>query len=311
MTRIVFMGSPEFALPTLAMLAEQYEVVGVYTQPDKPAGRGQQLAPPLVRRLAQERSLPVFQSRTLHDQAVEAQLAALRPDLVVVAAFGLFLPKFVLELPPHRCINVHASLLPKYRGAAPINAVILNGEAETGITLMLMDEGIDTGPMLARASLPIEANDTAGTLTTQLAKLGARLLEETLPRWLAGAITPQPQDHSQATFAPKLSKQDEQLNWSLSALELDRRVRALAPQPGTFTTWNGKLLRVIRTQVARQARQSHGAVGTVIQDGQAIGVMVGDGVLQLVEVQLEGKRAMPAADFARGQLEFVGSVLGG
>jgi len=308
MNRIVFMGSPEFALPTLQVLIERYDVVGVYTQPDRPAGRGQSLTPPPVKRFAQARGLPIFQPRTLRDPTVQAQLAALKPEVIVVAAYGLLLPKSVLDLPPHGCINVHASLLPKYRGAAPIPAAILNGESETGITLMRLDEGLDTGPTLAQARLPIAPDDTTGSLTTRLAELGARLVAETLPRWLAGEITPQLQDENQATFAPRLNKPDGRLDWSRPAIELDRRVRAFSPWPGTFTTWKGKLLRVLSVQITEHTSQ--GAAGAVVQDGQDIGVVTGDGVLRLVVVQLEGKRAMSAVDFVRGQPSFIGSVLG-
>ncbi len=308
MNRIVFMGSPEFALPTLQVLIERYDVVGVYTQPDRPAGRGQSLTPPPVKRFAQARGLPIFQPRTLRDPTVQAQLAGLKPDAILVAAYGLLLPKSVLDLPPHGCLNVHASLLPKYRGAAPIPAAILNGESETGITLMRLDEGLDTGPTLAQARLPIAPDDTTGSLTTRLAELGARLVAETLPRWLAGEITPQLQDENQATFAPRLNKPDGRLDWSRPAIELDRRVRAFSPWPGTFTTWKGKLLRVLSVQITEHTSQ--GAAGAVVQDGQDIGVVTGDGLLRLVVVQLEGKRAMSAADFVRGQPSFIGSVLG-
>jgi methionyl-tRNA formyltransferase len=315
MTRIVFMGTPEFAVPTLAKLADHFEVAGVFTQPDKPAGRGQQLAAPPVKRFSQERSLPVFQPRTLRDQAAQAKLAALRPDVIVVAAYGLILPKAILDLPPHGCINVHASLLPRYRGAAPIPAAILDGQAETGITLMRMDEGLDTGPMIAQAMININPDDTTGDLTPRLAELGARKVIEVLPRWIAGTLTPQPQDESRATWAPKFNKADGRLDWSHSALSLSRRVRAFSPRPGTFTWWNGKLIRILSVQVTgptlneawRQA--SRGTVGLVVTDGNDIGVVTGDGILRLVEIQLEGKRAMSAQDFARGQPSFVGSVL--
>lgn len=313
MTRIVFMGTPEFAVPTLAKLADHFEVAGVFTQPDKPAGRGQQLAAPPVKRFAQERSLPVFQPRTLRDEAVQAQLAALRPDVIVVAAYGLILPKAVLDLPPHGCINVHASLLPRYRGAAPIPAAILDGQAEIGITLMRMDEGLDTGPMIAQATIEINADDTAGDLTPRLAELGAQKVIEVLPRWIAGAISPQPQDESRATWAPKFSKADGRLDWSQSASSLDRRVRAFSPRPGSFTRWNGKLIRILSVQVTghtlEKAQASQGTVGLVVRDGSDIGVVTGDSILRLVEIQLEGKRAMSAQDFARGQPSFAGSVL--
>jgi methionyl-tRNA formyltransferase len=308
-TRVVFMGTPEFAVPTLAMLADNFHVVGVFTQPDKPAGRGQRLTASAVKQWAQPRGLPVLQPRTLRDAAVQAQLAEMKPDVIVVAAFGLLLPKPVLDLPPRGCLNVHASLLPKYRGAAPIPAAILNGEQETGVTLMVMDEGLDTGPALATAAIPILPDDTTDTLTTRLSELGARLLAETLPRWIAGEVAPQPQDHSRATLAPKLDKADGRLDWSRPAVELDRRVRAFSPWPGTYTAWNGKLLRILTVRTA--GHSSEQAPGQVVKDAKGIGVVTGDGVLQLVTVQLEGKRAMRAEDFARGQPAFVGSLLGG
>jgi methionyl-tRNA formyltransferase len=310
MNRILFMGTPEFAVPTLAMLAEKYKVVGVFTQPDKPAGRGRQLtASPVKRWVAlQEHSLPVLQPRTLRDPTVQAQLAELKPEVIVVAAFGLLLPQPVLDLPPRGCINVHASLLPRYRGAAPIPAAILNGDAHTGITLMRLDAGMDTGPIIAQASLPIQPDDTTGTLSARLAELGAQLTVETLPRWLAGEITPQPQDETQATLAPKLNKDDGRLDWRKSAAELERRVRAFSPWPGTFTTWNSKLLRILSVQVT--GRKTQGAGALVVKDESGIGVMTGEGILQLGMVQLEGKRAMSAVDFIRGQPTFVGSRLG-
>jgi methionyl-tRNA formyltransferase len=307
MSHIVFMGTPEFAVPILAKLTQQFEVVGVFTQPDKPAGRGQHLTAPPVKPFARERGLRVFQPRTLRDEAVQAQLAKLAPEGIVVAAYGLLLPKSILDLPPHGCVNVHASLLPRYRGAAPIPAAILEGESETGITLMRMDEGLDTGPMIAQLIIPIRPDDTTGSLSMRLAELGARMAVEVLPHWIAGDITPLPQDESRATFAPKLNKADGRLDWSQSAIALDRRVRAFSPWPGTFTRWNSKLLRILSAQVTNLG--SHGAAGLVVKDGHDIGVVTGAGTLRLVEIQLEGKRAMSAPDFARGQPSFVGSVL--
>jgi len=304
------MGTPEFAVPTLAMLAEKYNVVGVITQPDKPAGRGRQLTASPVKHWTtlQEHSLPVLQPHTLRDAAVQAALAELKPQVIVVAAFGLLLPQPVLDLPPRGCINVHASLLPRYRGAAPIPAAILNGDAHTGITLIQLDAGMDTGPIIAQASLPIQPDDTTGTLSARLAALGAQLTAAILPRWLAGEITPQPQDGRQATLAPKLNKDDGRLDWSKSAVELERRVRAFSPWPGTFTTWKGKLLRILSVQVS--GRKTQGARGLVVKNEGGIGVVTGEDVLQLGMVQLEGKRAMSAVDFSRGQPAFVGSRLG-
>jgi len=310
MNRILFMGTPEFAVPTLAMLAEKYKAVGVFTQPDKPAGRGRQLTASPVKRWAglHEHSLPVLQPRTLRDAAVQTQLAELKPEVIIVAAFGLLLPQAVLDLPPRGCINVHASLLPRYRGAAPIPAAILNGDMHTGITLIKLDAGMDTGPIIAQASLPIQPDDTTGTLSARLAELGAQLTAAILPRWLAGEITPQPQDETQATLAPKLNKDDGRLDWSKPAVELERRGRAFSPWPGTFTTWNSKLLRILSVQVT--GRKTQGTAGLVVKDESGIGVVTGDNILRLVEVQLEGKRAMSAMDFSRGQPAFVGSRLG-
>jgi methionyl-tRNA formyltransferase len=310
MNRIIFMGTPEFAVPTLAMLAERFRVVAVITQPDKPAGRGRQLTASPVKRWAtlHQHSLPVLQPRTLRDTAVQAALAELKPEVIVVAAFGLLLPQPVLDLPPRGCINVHASLLPRYRGAAPIPAAILNGDTHTGITLIKLDAGMDTGPIIAQASLPIQPDDTTGTLSARLAELGAQLTAAILPRWLAGEITPQPQDERQATLAPKLNKDDGRLDWSKPAVELERRVRALSPWPGAFTTWNGKVLRILSVQVS--GRKTQGARGLVVKNEGGIGAVTGEDVLQLGVVQLEGKRAMSAADFSRGQPAFVGSRLG-
>jgi len=304
------MGTPEFAVPTLAMLAERFQVVAVVTQPDKPAGRGRQLTAPPVKRWGtlQEHSLPVLQPRTLRDTAVQATLAELKPDVIVVAAFGLLLPRPVLELPPFGCINVHASLLPRYRGAAPIPAAILNGDMHTGITLMKLDAGTDTGPILAQASLPIQPDDTTGTLSARLAELGAQLTAAMLPRWLRAEITPQQQDESQATLAPKLNKDDGRLDWSRPAVELERCVRAFSPWPGAFTTWNGRILRILSAQVS--GHEMHGATGLVVKNEGGIGVVTGKEVLQLGMMQLEGKRAMSAADLSHGHSAFVGSRLG-
>lgn len=311
MTRVVFMGSPEFAVPALTWLAAsaEYTLVGVYTQPDKPAGRGHKLLAPPVKEMAEAQRLPIFQPHTLRTPEAQAELARLRPDLIVVAAYGLILPRPVLDLPPHGCVNVHASLLPRYRGAAPIQAAILNGESVTGVTLILLDEGVDTGPMLAQADLAILPDDTGRTLTARLARLGADLLAQTLPRWLAGQIEPQAQDETRATLAPRLSKQDGRLDWSQPAGALDRRVRAYDPWPGTFTTWQNKRLKVIKAQVVREPQVAGSPPGQVIRWDGGVGVVTGDGVLELVAVQLEGKRVTSGLDFARGQPDFAGAQL--
>ncbi len=312
MTRLVFMGSPDFAVPALGKLAlmPDCNLVGVYTQPDKPAGRGHKLLAPPIKVFAAKRNLPVFQPRSLREPEAQAELAALQPELIVVAAYGLILPRPVLELPPHGCINIHASLLPKYRGAAPILAAILNGENLTGITLMQIDEGVDTGPMLAQARLPIRPDDTTGTLSARLALLGADLLAQTLPGWLAGEIQPQAQDEAQASFAPRLSKEEGRLDWTQPAIALERRVRACDPWPGTFTLWNNKRLKIIKSQISNLKSEISNQTGQVVQWDGGVGVVTGAGVLELLEVQLEGKRAVCALDFARGQAGFIGAQLG-
>jgi methionyl-tRNA formyltransferase len=311
MTRLIFMGTPEFAVPILDKLvsAGTYQIVAVYTQPDRPAGRGHKLAVSPVKAYAAARALPVFQPYRLLPEA-QAELAALRPDVVVVAAYGLILRQAVLDLPPHGCINVHASLLPKYRGAAPIQAAILHGERTTGITIMRMDAGVDTGPLLAQAKLPIQPDDTSSTLEARLAELGADVLAHTLPAWLAGQIQPQAQDEAQASLAPRLRKEDGRLDWSRPAEELERRVRALDPWPGTFTTWEGRRLKVLESRIANSKSQISCQPGQVLRWDGGIGVVTGKGVLELLQVQLECKCAMDAADFVCGHPAFVCAQLG-
>lgn len=295
--RIVFMGSPEFAVPTLQALAEAYPVVGVVTQPDKPAGRGRKPTPPPVKRIAEALGLPVMQPRRLRAPEAYEQLAAWQPDLIVVAAYGQILRPNVLALPRYGCINVHASLLPRWRGASPIQHAILHGDAETGITIMLMDEGMDTGPILTQEALPIAPDDTAGTLSPKLSALGARLLLETLPGYLAGDIQPRPQPEEGVTYAPLLKKEDGRLDFTEPAAALARRVRAFNPWPGTFTEWQGKLLKIHRAHAAPQP--SPGAGERLVVEGRpAIGT--GEGVLVLDEVQPAGKKPMPGEVFLRG-----------
>ncbi|MCB0213133.1 MAG: methionyl-tRNA formyltransferase, partial [Anaerolineae bacterium] len=234
--KVVFMGTPDFAVPSLkALIAGPYALVGVVTQPDRPSGRGKRLTPPPVKVVAKEADIPVLQPRTLKAAEAFEALASFQPDLIVVAAFGQILRKNVLDLPRFGCINVHASLLPRWRGAAPITAAILAGDDEAGVTIMHMDEGLDTGPMIAKRAIPMTAEHTGGTLTGALAELGSHLLIDTLPDWLAGTLTPQPQPDAMVTFAPRLDKKEGLLDWSLPAVEIERKVRAFDPWPGTFT----------------------------------------------------------------------------
>ncbi len=295
--RIVFMGSPDFAAPVLKALAEKYNLVGVVTQPDRPAGRGGTLKPPAVKETALRLGLPVIQPEKLRAPLVMAQLREWNPDLIIVAAFGQILPPEVLELPPYGCINVHASLLPRWRGAAPIQAAILAGDAETGVTIIKMDAGVDTGPLLSQRAITTSPEDTAGTMFEKLAQLGADLLIETLPDYFSGKIQPQAQDDSHATYAPMLKKEDGLLDFTRPAEELACRVRAFNPWPGAFFEWEGGLFKVHRARLSGE--KSPGAGSRLIVEGRpAIGTS--EGILILEEVQPAGKNPMPGKAFLAG-----------
>jgi len=304
MTRIVFMGTPDFAVPTLNRLIQHYDVVGVVTQPDRPAGRGAALKAPPVKELALAHSVPVLQPEKLRH--VLDELRAWQADVFVVAAFGQILPQKVLDIPPKGCINVHGSLLPRWRGAAPIHAAIRAGDHETGITIMQMDAGLDTGPMLSKRSLAIAPDETGQSLHDKMAQLGAELLRDTLPAYLRGEIVPQPQDDSQATYAPQINKDEGRLDWTRSAAELERLVRAFTPWPGTFTTWQGKQLKIHRAALAEGQAEAGQIVA--LDDGSCA-VGTGEGLLRLLEVQLEGKKRLPIGEFLRGQADFIGGRL--
>ncbi len=385
--RIIFMGTPEFAVPSLEALREAgYEIVAVYAQPDKPVGRGQRQIPSAVKRVAESYGLPMLQPPTLKRPEEKERIAELRPDVIVVAAFGEILPLDILQIPLHGCLNVHPSLLPRHRGASPIASAILSGDKVTGVSIMLMDKGMDTGPVLtqermpmsftvipasagiqvgmgvdSRRSLPrtpirggndipvrgrelrqgqrpphlpsqslvsISMGDTTASLTEQLSHLGAKLLVETLPPWVEGKIIPQAQDNREATYSRIITKQDGEMDWHLSAIELERRVRAFQPWPGCYTRWQGKLLKVIAA-VPFGISQS-GKPGQVVNInlpcpkrditplsppllkgdlGGFAGVQTCEGILGLLEIQLEGKKPLKIEDFCRGQKEFIGSLL--
>ncbi len=309
MTRVVFMGTPEFAVPSLLALSDHHEVVGVVTQPDRPAGRGRTLTPSAIKQAALAADLPVFQPETLGSPQAVDHLAAWHPEVIAVAAFGQILPDAVLELPPHGCLNLHASLLPRYRGATPIPAAILAGDERTGVTLMRMDEGLDTGPIIAQVECPITSMDTAASLTAKLSDMAAQLLIAKLPEWIGGELQAQPQDDSQATYCGPLKKEDGRLDWSRSADYLDRQVRACDPWPTAFTTWQGRMLKVLRAR-SRPEIQMEGQPGEVVALEPGIGAITGKGILQLIDVQLAGRRAITAQQFARGQRKLVGGVLG-
>lgn len=306
--RIVFMGTPAFAVPSLRVLAAQFQVVGVVTQPDAPSGRGRELTPSAVKRAALGMGLPVLQPPSLKDPAALAELTALRPDLIAVAAFGQILRRAVLDLPPLGCLNVHASLLPRWRGASPVPAAIAAGDPMTGVTIMKMDAGLDTGPIVSQQSMPIFDDDTTGTLLERLAVAGAALLAETLPAWERGALRAEPQEASQATTCGLIRKDDGRMDWNRPAAALERHARAMMPWPGAWTTWEGRMVRILKARPT--AAVVSGAPGTVVALGKtAVGVVCGEGALELVDAQLEAKRPMGAADLARGQRGFLGGRL--
>jgi len=301
MTKIVFMGSPDFALPGLRALAKSYRVVGVITQPDRASGRGRGIKMPPVKMLALELGIPIMQPEKLRAPEAMQQLLAWNPDLIVVAAFGQILKKDVLDLPRFGCLNVHASLLPRWRGAAPINAAILHGDEETGVTIMQMDVGLDTGPMLAKRSMRLSADDTAGSVTEALSRLGADLLMETLPDYLSGKLTPQPQPEEGVTYAPMLKKVLGRLDFTRDVNELERLIRAFNPWPGAFMDFDGTLLKIHKAHV----EDGVASVGQrlVYRDQPAIGA--GGGLLILDEVQPAGKKSMSGKSFLAGARHWV------
>ena len=290
------MGSPDFSLPTLRKLADAYDVVGVVTQPDRASGRGRELKPPPVKLLAQELDISVMQPEKLRQPEAIEQLRAWNPDLIVVAAFGQILKKDVLYLPRFGCINVHASLLPRWRGAAPINAAILHGDEETGVTIMKMDAGLDTGPILTQRSIRLTRGDTAGTVFEKLSHLGAELLIETLPDYLSGKIQPVPQPEEGMTYAPMLKKEEGQLDFTHPPDELERRVRAFNPWPGAFMDFDGAFLKIHRAHVADE--EAEAGQRLIYGDQPAVGA--GSGLLVLDEVQPAGKKSMSGKSFLAG-----------
>ncbi len=299
--RVVFMGSPEFALPSLRALAGAYDVVGVVTQPDRASGRGRELKQPPVKALALELGLSVIQPERLRQPEAMEQLRAWNPDLIVVVAFGQILKPDVLALPSLGCINVHASLLPRWRGAAPINAAILAGDEETGVTIMKMDQGLDTGPILAQRSMRLTRDDTAGSVSETLSRLGADLLLETLPDYLDGKIVPTPQPEEGATYAPMLKKEDGRLDFTRPASELERRVRAMNPWPGAWFEWEGQPLKVHKAHTGFVFTYMFQPPGTRVVHNGLPAVYGGDNaMLVLDEVQPAGRKPMDGKAFLAG-----------
>ena len=310
--RLVFMGTPDFAATSLeALLKSDDSVVGIVTQPDRPKGRGQVLTPSPVKLLAQREQIPLLQPLKMKDPDFSQVLAGWKPDLIAVAAFGRILPPAILSLPPLGCINVHGSLLPKYRGAGPIQWAIINGETETGITTMLMNEGMDTGAMLLQEAIPITADDTAGTLSPRLAELGGKLLVETIARLKAGALVPQPQNSSQATLAPLLKKEDGVIDWALPAAALANRVRGLAPWPGAYTTVAGGDRWTIWRALAIPGPAMKPPGMVVALTAEAIHVATGEGILAVMELQPANSRRMAVSQYLAGHPVTAGLQLGG
>ena len=309
--RIVFMGTPEFSVrPLQHLVLNQYEVAAVYTQPDRVAGRGRSLTSSPVKKTAEELGLPVMQPVNLKKEDTVAELAGLKPDIIVVAAFGQILPQSVLDIPEFGCVNMHPSLLPEFRGASPVAAAILGGNKFTGVSIMLMDAGMDTGPVLAQAQIPVSARDTTGSLTPKLSLVTAQLLLEVLPSWVKGDITPRPQDNAQATYCGTITKEEGEIDWRLPAVGIWRRVRAFQPWPGCYTRWQGKLLKIIEAvPLPEEKALKIGQVLAVDKEKAVFGVSTGEGVLGVLKVQLEGKRPMSAGEFLRGQQKLIGAIL--
>ena len=309
--RIVFMGTPEFGVPALRQLVlNGYQVVAVYTQPDKLAGRGRQPASSPLKRAAARLNLPVVQPASLKKAEVVAELAGFKPDAIVVAAYGKILPKAVLDIPVFGCINIHPSLLPRHRGASPIASAILDGDEFTGVSIMLMDEGLDTGPVLTRAQIPIVDRDNTASLTSKLSLVAAHLLQDVLSGWKKGQLKPQPQDEAGATYSGIVTKESGEIDWHKPADVIWRQVRAFHPWPGCYTGWRGKRLKIIEAKpIAEGGDAAGGQVVAMVHGG--FGVKTGSGTLEILVVQLEGRQEMTADEFLRGQRQLIGAVLPG
>jgi len=308
--RTVFFGTPDIAVPSLLALAEVSEVVGVVCQPDRPAGRGLELAVPAVKKAAIDLGIDVHQPVKVKTGNLDEWIRERAPDLGVVLAYGRILPRKVLDAPRLGCVNLHASLLPAYRGAAPIQWAIINGETETGISLMQMDEGLDTGPVLSTAKLRIEPRDDSGTLSARLAELAAEVVRRDLPRLVGGELSPVAQDEARATLAPPLTRDHGRVDWARNSREIENLVRGLAPKPGAFTTHSGKLLKLLavaRTEAAPRGEKP----GTIARaDKGGAFVATGDGAVELLVAQMEGKRPLSGRDLVNGRMLKQRDVLG-
>lgn len=310
--KVVFMGSPAFALPALqALILNKYDIKAVYSQPDKKTGRGQQVAACPVKQFAADAGLRVIQPDSLKDSREVELLAGLKPDIIVVAAYGQILPEAVLKIPEYKCINIHPSLLPAYRGPSPVSAAILNGDAQTGVTIMLIERKVDSGPIITQVAMAIKDDDTTGSLTGRLATAGAELLVDVLPAWVSGTIKPVAQDESRASYTRMWKKEDGTLNWSCPALQLWRQVRASNPWPGSYVEWRGSRIKIMETVTLTNLEK--GKAGQVVELPRGgltrVAVCTGEGLLGLIRIQPEGKREMEAGDFVAGHRNFIGTIL--
>ena len=304
--RVIFMGTPDFAVGTLqALLQSEHEVVAVVTQPDKPKGRGKAMQFTPVKEVAAEAGIPVLQPKKVREEAVVEELRSYHPDVIVVVAFGQLIPKSILEMPKYGCVNVHASLLPKYRGAAPIQWAVIDGEEKSGVTTMQMDEGLDTGDMLLTEEVTLDPEETGGSLFDKLSQVGAQLLLKTLDALENAAFTPQKQPAESTTaYAAMLNKKMGEIDWSQSAVQIERLVRGLNPWPSAYTHLAGKTLKIWKAAVRPSREQKKEPGSVILEDKKHFGIQTGDGVLEILELQLEGKKRMTADAFLRGyQLE--------
>jgi methionyl-tRNA formyltransferase len=308
--RVMFMGTPSFALPALQMLhAEHYQIVGVITQPDRPQGRGQITNPPAVKILAQKFGLPVYQPNNIKEHAFFELAKKLNPEMIVVAAFGQILPKRILDIPPLGCLNIHPSLLPKYRGAAPINWTLIKGETKTGVTIMMMDEGMDSGAILEQEETAIDPSENYGHLHDRLARHGATLLMKAIVNVLSGTAQTRSQDSSLVSLAPRLTKEMGEINWENSVSDICNLIRGLNPSPAAYSFIEGKLLKIYVAEPKQETTDKiPGCLGESLADG--IAVTAADGYVILKDVQLAGKKRMPANEFLRGYKLNPNNILG-
>lgn len=309
------MGTPQFGVPILEYLViDGYQVEAVVTRPDKPAGRGRRERTPPVKEAASRLGLTVFQPVNLRQGETLQRLIAIHPDMIVVAALGLIIPPSVLSLPRYGCLNVHPSLLPRYRGASPIASAILAGDRFTGVSIILLDEGLDTGPVLSRAQTPIRSDDTTPSLSLRLSLIGARFLTDIIPRWVRGEVEPRAQREEEATLCHRITSDMGVLDFNLPASELERRVRAFWPSPGAYTTWQGRRIKIISALALPAAKP--GPTGRVLaldpqsSRGACLGITTAQGVLGVLRLQMEGHRPLSAYEFLRGRGEFIGAQLG-